>query len=200
MGLRLHLPVQGVKVQYMVRELRSTSLMTKKPNMKQKQYRNKFIVVLLFSHWAVSNSFVTPWTVPTRPLCPWDFPGKNTGWNGLPFLSSGDLPDPGIEPKCLHCRWILYHWATKEACNKFDKDLKSMCVCSSLSHVWLCNSMDCSLPGYSVHGILQARTLEWVTVPFSRGFFQPRDRTQVSSIAGRFFITELSERSTPPPK
>ena len=60
--------------------------------------------------------------------------------------------------------------------------------------------MDCSLPGYSVHGILQARTLEWVTVSFSRGFFQPRDRTQVSSIAGRFFITELSERPTPPKK
>ena len=40
---------------------------------------------------------------------------------------------------------------------------------------------------YTVHGILQARILEWVAVPFSRGSSQPRDGTQVSRIAGRFF-------------
>ena len=39
----------------------------------------------------------------------------------------------------------------------------------SLSHVRLCNPMDCNLPGSSVHGILQARILEWVAVPFSTG-------------------------------
>ena len=44
--------------------------------------------------------------------------------------------------------------------------------------------MDCSLPGSSVHGILQARILEWVAVPFSMGFSQPRDQTHVSHIAG----------------
>ena len=43
----------------------------------------------------------------------------------------------------------------------------------------LCNPMDCSLPGSSVHGILQARTLDWVVVPFSRGSSQPRGQTQV---------------------
>ena len=51
----------------------------------------------------------------------------------------------------------------------------------------LCDPMDCNLPGSSVHGILQARTLEWVAIPFSRGSFQPKDWTQVSCIAGRFF-------------
>ena len=51
----------------------------------------------------------------------------------------------------------------------------------------LCNPMDYSPPGSSVHGILQTRILEWVAVPFSRGFSRPRDRTQVSCIAGRFF-------------
>ena len=51
----------------------------------------------------------------------------------------------------------------------------------------LCDPMDYSLPGSSVHGILQARILEWVAVPFSRGSPQPRDQTQVSHIAGRFF-------------
>ena len=50
----------------------------------------------------------------------------------------------------------------------------------------LWNPMDCSLPGSSVHGILQARILEWVAFPFSRGSSQPKDRTQVSCIAGRF--------------
>ena len=47
--------------------------------------------------------------------------------------------------------------------------------------------MDCSPPGSSVHGILQARILEWVAMPFSRGPSWPRDWTWVSSIAGRFF-------------
>ena len=45
----------------------------------------------------------------------------------------------------------------------------------------------CSLPGSSVHGILQARILEWVAMPSSRGSSQGRDRTQVSRTAGRFF-------------
>ena len=42
---------------------------------------------------------------------------------------------------------------------------------------------------YTVHGILQARTLEWVALPFSRGSSQPRDRTQISCIAGGFFTS-----------
>ena len=44
-----------------------------------------------------------------------------------------------------------------------------------------------SLPGSSVHGILQARIQEWVAIPFSRGSSPPRDRTWVSRIVGRFF-------------
>ena len=51
----------------------------------------------------------------------------------------------------------------------------------------LCDPMNCSLPGSSVHGILQTRILEWVVMPFSRGSSQPRDRTQVSRIVGGFF-------------
>ena len=47
--------------------------------------------------------------------------------------------------------------------------------------------MDCSLLGSSAHGILQARILEWVAMPFSRGSSQPRNWTQVSCTAGRFF-------------
>ena len=51
----------------------------------------------------------------------------------------------------------------------------------------LCDPMDCNLPGSSVHGTLQARTLEWVAIPFSRGSSRPGDRTRVSLIAGGFF-------------
>ena len=45
----------------------------------------------------------------------------------------------------------------------------------------------CSLPGFSVHGIFQARVLEWAAISFSRGSSWPRDQTQVSCIAGRHF-------------
>ena len=48
----------------------------------------------------------------------------------------------------------------------------------------LCDPLD-----YTAHGILQARILEWVAVPFSRGFSQPRDQTQVSHIVGGFFTS-----------
>ena len=51
--------------------------------------------------------------------------------------------------------------------------LNIMCVLSHFYHVRLCNPMDYSLPGSSVHGILQARILEWVAVPFSRGSSDP---------------------------
>ena len=56
-----------------------------------------------------------------------------------------------------------------------------------LSMVSLYDPMDCSPPSSSIHGILQARVLEWIAIPFSRGSSQPRDRTQVSCIAGGFF-------------
>ena len=61
-----------------------------------------------------------------------------------------------------------------------------MCVGRSVmsDSLW---PLDCSLPGSSVHGTLQARILEWVATLFSGGCFLPRDRTQVSCIAGRFF-------------
>ena len=51
----------------------------------------------------------------------------------------------------------------------------------------LCDPMDCNPPGSSVHGILRARILEWVAIPFSSGSFQPKAQTQVTCIAGRFF-------------
>ena len=65
----------------------------------------------------------------------------------------------------------------------------SVCACVKVTQLCLtlCNPMDCSLPGASVCGILQARILESVAIPFSRGSSQPRDRSQVSRTAGGFF-------------
>ena len=60
----------------------------------------------------------------------------------------------------------------------------------------LCDLMDCSPPGSSVRGILQARILEWVAVPSSRGSSQARNRTQVSSI-GRQILYHLSHQGSP---
>ena len=80
-----------------------------------------------------------------------------------------------------------------------------LCVCpvkSFQSCPTLCKPMDCSSPGSSAHGILQARILEWVAIPFSRGSFWPRDRIPVSRIAGRLLTiwaigeAQLPERRT----
>ena len=62
-----------------------------------------------------------------------------------------------------------------------------VCVLIAQSYLSLCDPMDCNSPGSSVHGILQGRILEWVAKPFSRVSSQPRDRTHVFCIIGRFF-------------
>ena len=55
------------------------------------------------------------------------------------------------------------------------------------SYLTLCNPMDCRPPGSSVHGIVQARILEWIAISFSRGSSRPRYQTWVSRTAGRLF-------------
>ena len=65
-----------------------------------------------------------------------------------------------------------------------------ICVLVCQSCLTLCNPMDCSLPGSSVHGISQAKILEWIDFSFSRGPSQHRYRTCVSCTAGRFFTTK----------
>ena len=78
---------------------------------------------------------------------------------------------------------------------KQKPNLRGKCKFQNIfSNIWLswlflniCKSAYYSPPGSFVHGIFQARILEWVAIPFSRGSSQPRDRTQVSSIAGSFF-------------
>ena len=69
------------------------------------------------------------------------------------------------------------------------------CMLNHFSRIQLCNPMDCSLPGSSVCGIIQAKILEWVAMPSSRGPPQPRDQTlisYVSCIASEFFTTSAT--------
>ena len=61
----------------------------------------------------------------------------------------------------------------------------------------LCDHMDCSLPGFSVHRIFQARVPGLVAISFSRGYSRPRDRTQVSGIAGRRFTCWATREAFP---
>ena len=88
---------------------------------------------------------------------------------------------------CISVEYLMWKWSvlrimwivfTYLAC----MHAKSLPLCLTL-----CNPMDFTPPGSSVHGILQARILEWVAMPFSRGSSWPRDRTQVSRLAGGFF-------------
>ena len=126
--------------------------------------------LLLLSSGVVSDSLR-----PARLLCPWDFP-RQEYQNGLPFPSPGDISNPKTEPAppALADRFF----ATEPA-GKWSEVAQSRPT--------LCDPMDCSLPGSSVHRIFQAIVLEWIATFFSRGSSQPRDRTRVSRIVDRRF-------------
>ena len=65
-------------------------------------------------------------------------------------------------------------------CLESESEVAQLCLT-------LCDPMDCSLPGSSVHGIFQAIVLEWIAISFSRGSSQHRDQTRVSRIVDRRF-------------
>ena len=71
-----------------------------------------------------------------------------------------------------------------------------VCVLVAQSCLTLCDPTGCSPPGFSVHGILQARILKWIAIPFSRGTSQPRNRNLVSCMAGRFFTVWATGKSS----
>ena len=59
----------------------------------------------------------------------------------------------------------------------------------------LCNPMDCNVPGSSIHGIFQARMLEWVAISFSRGSSRPREQSWVSRTTGRLFTVWATRKA-----
>ena len=103
--------------------------------------------------------FVTPWTVAYQAPQSLEF-SRQEYWSGLPFPSPGDLPYLRIESGS----------PALQADTLPSEPTAAVAAVSSLSRVqFFCNSMDYSPPGFFVHGILQARILEWVDISFSRG-------------------------------
>ena len=82
----------------------------------------------------------------------------------IPF-SRGIFPTQGLTPGVLHCRQIPYHLSHQRSPSGPYAAAKSLQLCPTL-----CDPMHCSLPGFSVRGILQARTLEWVAISFSNAW------------------------------
>ena len=133
------------------------------------------------------------------------------GWKGLTLgINSSSCKSPrGLDsPMCLctlHVKWVWPYarglkggWRRYVFAVVFHRNFCFITGCSfdasphklkslAQSCTTLCDPVDCSPPGSSFHGILQARILEWVAISFSRGSSRPRDRTQVSCFAGRRF-------------
>ena len=132
--------------------------------------------------------FVTPWTIAHQAPLSMRF-SRQDYWSGLPFPSPGDLPDPRIKPvsPALAGRFFTTELPGKAiwyCIYRYESELTQWCLT-------LCDLMD--LPGSSVHGIFQARILEWVAISFSRGSSRPRDRTHASCI-GRQILYHWTTR------
>ena len=106
--------------------------------------------------------------------------------NGGPLTQSIKWCNLGLEGiLCVACRTSSSRYNFWEVALTTTLLLYKVKLKVAQLYPTLCNPID-----YTVHGILQARTLEWVAYPFSRGSSQPRDRTQVSHITGRLFTSE----------
>ena len=140
-------------------------------------------------------SWVPPWRTPVLPLRPESASASQTlnlknmwkshfrqkvDFGRLCFIQDGFsqtylkgfISNYANKVKFIIFQWFCCHCLVSKSC------------------ATLCNPMDCSPPGSSVHGISQGRILEWTVNSFSRGSSQFKDRTRVSCILGRFFTTE----------
>ena len=128
-----------------------------------------------FSHVQL---FVILWTIAHHAPLSMGF-SKLEYWSGLPCLLPGDLPNPRMEPMSPAAPALQ---ADSLLLSHQEAPTYHMCMHAKLlqSCPTLCDPIDCSPPGSSVRRILQARILEWVVMPSSRGSSRPRDRTYVS--------------------
>ena len=134
---------------------------------------------VVFSHFSLVQLFATPWTVAHQSSLPMRF-SRQEYWSVLPFPPPGDLPDPGFEPVSLMSPALAGGFFTTSAswepiclftgvgchfllqCMEVKSESEVAQSCPTLS-----DPMDCSLPGSSIHGIFQARVLEWGAIAFS---------------------------------
>ena len=111
-------------------------------------------------------------------------------WIAIPFSRISSWPRNWTPVSYIAGRFFTI-WTTRETLNKYYPLSFPLIVVKLLSLVWLfCEPMDYSPPSSPVHGISQARTLEWVAISFSRGSSQPRIKPQTPTLASRFFTTE----------
>ena len=130
---------------------------------------------------------------PSRLLHPWDFPGKSTGVGCCCLLHLAPWPGIKSAPSAVQT-WSSNHY------REIGPDMYTLLMCAFVCSViqscpTLYDLMDCSLSDSSVHGILQKRILGWCAMPSSRGYSQPRDQTQISCIAGKFFIVWVTREA-----
>ena len=128
------------------------------------------------SKWScsvVSDSSRPHGLQPNRLLCPWDFPDKSTGMG---------CHGPNYS--------YIFAFLLTQLISSVSYIFSLTCVCTQLLQSCLTLWDHMGSPGSSVHGILQARILEWVAMLSSRRSSWPRDQSHVSCIAGRIFTTE----------
>ena len=139
----------------------------------------------------MSDSFVTPWTVACSSVHV--ISQTQEYWSGLPFPSPGDLPYPNIEPMSPALAGGFF---TIEPPGKPFIFLVTLKVSVAQSCPTVCDPMDCSLPGSSVHGIFQARILEWVAISFSGGSSQWRGELNLGLQHFRQALYHLSHQGS----
>ena len=117
---------------------------------------------MVLSHFSRVQLFATPWAVAGQALPSMGF-SRQEYWSGL------SCPPPGIFPMQGSNLHLLCLHALAGGFFTAEPPGKPHFILQFSRSVALCNPMDCSPPGSSVHGILQARILEWVAMPSSRG-------------------------------
>ena len=135
--------------------------------------------------------FATLWTVALQAPLPMGF-SRQEYWTGCHFLLQEIFLTQGSNLQLLHCRWLLNHWATREALKNVSAAAAAAAVSLQLCPT-LCDPIDHSPSGSPVLGILQARTLEWVGISFSNAW---RWKVKVKSLS-RVRLSDPMDRSPP---
>ena len=142
--------------------------------------------------------FVTPGTIQSMEFSRLEY------WSGWSSPSPGDLPNPGIEPRspALQVDSLPAELGGNPK-GHYNQQACSHCACvracmhahaRAQSCLTLCKPIDCSPSSSYIYGISQARILEWVAIPFSRGSAWPRNRSHISCVSciGRQVLSQLS--------
>ena len=151
---------------------------------------------VLTSQSSVVSNPAAPWIVAHQASLSIGF-FRQEYWSGLPFPPPGDLPNPGIEFTSPVFPALAGGFFTTVPPGK--PPYTCVCVCVHLYvHTHIHSPVHCSHPR-SVHGILQARILKWMAIPFPRESSWPRDQTHISQVScteGRFFTCWATGKDT----